>query len=107
MIGWINHSDRFQPTDAAYTEVIHTNCGVNGYLSDLADVDFYPNGGESMPGCDSHACDHERAIHYFGESIRSGGFTGRQCINYMAAILQTCNIMPLRLEMGGLRPKMG
>ncbi|KAI8438264.1 hypothetical protein MSG28_010859, partial [Choristoneura fumiferana] len=107
LVGWINHSDRFQPTDAAYTEVIHTNCGVNGYLSDLADVDFYPNGGESMPGCDSHACDHERAVHYFGESITTGGFTGRQCINYMAAILGTCNIMPLRLEMGGLRPKMG
>ncbi|XP_061708606.1 pancreatic triacylglycerol lipase-like [Cydia pomonella] len=105
LVGWINHPDRFQETDAIYTEVIHTNCGINGYLSNLAHVDFYPNGGESMPGCDSHACDHERAIHYFAESVVSGGFTGRQCINYLAAVLQQCNLLPLRLQMGGLRPK--
>ncbi|XP_072937163.1 inactive pancreatic lipase-related protein 1-like [Epargyreus clarus] len=107
LIGWINHSDRFQPDDATYTEVIHTNCGVHGYISNLAQVDFYPNGGESMPGCNSHTCDHARSFFYFAESLTTGGFTGRQCVNYMAAILQTCNILPGRLQMGGLQPKIG
>ncbi|XP_013194733.2 pancreatic triacylglycerol lipase [Amyelois transitella] len=107
MVGWINHSDRFSPNDGSYTEVIHTNCGVNGYISDLAQVDFYPNGGESMPGCDSHACDHARSYFYFAESITTGGFTGRQCVNYLAAVLQTCNVLPGTLQMGGLRPKYG
>ncbi|CAG4965431.1 unnamed protein product [Colias eurytheme] len=45
LIGWVNNIDRFAPNDALYTEVIHTNYGVNGYLADLAQVDFYPNGG--------------------------------------------------------------
>ncbi|XP_053611512.1 pancreatic triacylglycerol lipase-like isoform X2 [Plodia interpunctella] len=107
LVGWINHSDRFGPDDGSYTEVIHTNCGVNGYIADLAQVDFYPNGGESMPGCDSHACDHSRSYFYFAESITSGGFTGRQCVNYLAAVLQTCNVLPGTLQMGGLRPKFG
>ncbi|GBP13201.1 Pancreatic triacylglycerol lipase [Eumeta japonica] len=107
MLGWINHSDRFQPTDALYTEVIHTNAGVNGYVAELGDVDFYPNGGELMPGCESHACDHARSYFYMAESIISGGFTGTQCTSYLTAILQTCSILPGRLQMGGLQPKIG
>ncbi|XP_075970606.1 pancreatic triacylglycerol lipase-like [Anticarsia gemmatalis] len=106
-IGWSAHPDRFAPTDGQYTEVIHTNYGINGYLADLAQVDFYPNGGISMPGCNSHACDHARSFFYFAESIGTGGFTGRQCINYFAAITSTCNLLPGRLQMGGLRPKNG
>ncbi|XP_049880837.1 inactive pancreatic lipase-related protein 1-like [Pectinophora gossypiella] len=106
LVGWINHPDRFNPDDGVYTEVIHTNAGINGYLADLAKVDFYPNGGESMPGCDSHSCDHLRSIFYFAESITSGGFTGRRCANYLTAVLQVCTL-PGTLQMGGLRPKFG
>lgn len=106
-IGWVSHPDRFDANDGQYTEVIHTNYGINGYLADLGHVDFYPNGGISMPGCDSHACDHARSYFYFAESITSGGFTGRQCLNYYAAILSSCDLLPGRLEMGGLRPKIG
>ncbi|XP_047022586.1 pancreatic triacylglycerol lipase-like [Helicoverpa zea] len=106
-IGWVSHPDRFDARDGQYTEVIHTNYGINGYLADLGDVDFYPNGGISMPGCNSHACDHARSYFYFAESITSGGFTGRQCINYFAAIMGTCDLLPGRLQMGGLMPKNG
>ncbi|XP_022822326.1 pancreatic triacylglycerol lipase-like [Spodoptera litura] len=106
-IGWVSHPDRFDANDGQYTEVIHTNYGINGYLADLGHVDFYPNGGISMPGCDSHACDHARSYFYFAESITSGGFTGRQCLNYFAAIMSSCDLLPGRLEMGGLRPKIG
>ncbi|XP_053614892.1 uncharacterized protein LOC128677802 [Plodia interpunctella] len=107
LIGWVNNIHRFQPSDAIYTEVIHTNYGVNGYLGDLAQVDFYPNGGISMPGCDSNACDHARSYFYFAESVTSGGFTGRQCLNYYAAVLNTCNTLPGRLQMESSHPKTG
>ncbi|CAH0592304.1 unnamed protein product [Chrysodeixis includens] len=106
-IGWSAHPDRFHPNDGQYTEVVHTNYGINGFLADLGDVDFYPNGGISMPGCDSHACDHARSYFYFAESLATGGFTGRQCVNYFAAILNSCDLLPGRLQMGGLAPKNG
>ncbi|CAH2102759.1 unnamed protein product [Euphydryas editha] len=104
--GWINHNYRLQPEDSAYTEVIHTNSGMNGYLGELGHVDFYPNGGESMPGCTTHACDHARSYYYFAESLISGVFTGRQCVNYLAAVLGVCSL-PGRLQMGGITPKTG
>ncbi|XP_041975626.1 pancreatic triacylglycerol lipase-like [Aricia agestis] len=107
LLGWVNNINRFQPQDAKYTEVIHTNYGLNGYIGDLAQVDFYPNGGISMPGCDSNACDHARSYFYFAESLKSGGFTGRQCHNYYAAVLGLCDFLPGALQMGGLRPKTG
>ncbi|XP_038207769.1 pancreatic triacylglycerol lipase-like [Zerene cesonia] len=107
LIGWVNNIDRFAPNDALYTEVIHTNYGVNGYLADLAQVDFYPNGGISMPGCGSNECDHARSFFYFAESITSGGFTGRECLNYYAAVLRMCDFHSGRLQMGGLTPKLG
>ncbi|KOB75397.1 Pancreatic lipase 2, partial [Operophtera brumata] len=56
--GWITNDDKFRSTDGVYTEAIHTNVGLLGYIGDLADVDFYPNGGINMPGCNSQDCDH-------------------------------------------------
>ncbi|XP_047529952.1 pancreatic triacylglycerol lipase-like [Vanessa atalanta] len=106
LIGWVNNIFRFRPSDGLYTEVIHTNYGVYGYLGDLGLVDFYPNGGISMPGCNSNACDHARGFHYLAESITSGGFTGRECVNYYAAVLKLC-YGPKTLRMGGLTPKTG
>ncbi|KAI5639766.1 lipase domain-containing protein [Phthorimaea operculella] len=104
--GWVNHPDRFQPDDGVYTEVIHTNAGLYGYLTPLAQYDFYPNGGESMPGCDSHRCDHDRSFHYFAESVVSGGFTGRRCTGFFGAIAELC-VLPGSLQMGGLKAKNG
>ena len=102
----MNNIFKFQPDDGLYTEVIHTNYGVYGYLANLAQVDFYPNGGISMPGCNSNSCDHERGFFYLAESITSGGFTGRECLNYYAALLRLCEGSK-RLQMGGLVPKSG
>ncbi|CAG9796744.1 unnamed protein product [Diatraea saccharalis] len=107
LIGWVTNIYRFQPNDGVYTEVIHTNYGVYGYIAELAQVDFYPNGGISMPGCDSNECDHARSYFYFAESVRSGGFNGRQCVNYAAAVIGMCDILPGKLHMGGLEPKIG
>ncbi|XP_052737636.1 pancreatic lipase-related protein 2-like [Bicyclus anynana] len=106
MIGWATNINKFHRNDGLYTEVIHTNYGVYGYIADLGQMDFYPNGGISMPGCDSNACDHARAFFYMAESITSGGFTGRQCLNYYAAVLGMCS-GPRTARMGGLVPKTG
>ncbi|CAK1544581.1 unnamed protein product [Leptosia nina] len=106
LIGWVNNVDRLSPNDAVYTEVLHTNF-IHGYLGDLAQVDFYFNGAISMPGCESNECDHEMSYLYFAESITSGGFTGRECLNYYAALLRMCDFHPGRLMMGGLIPKTG
>ncbi|KAG7306654.1 hypothetical protein JYU34_008072 [Plutella xylostella] len=58
--GFASHPARLTHTDAAYTEVIHTNAGFAGFLQPLGHVDFYPNGGVNMPGCRNHNCDHSR-----------------------------------------------
>ncbi|XP_003741661.1 pancreatic triacylglycerol lipase [Galendromus occidentalis] len=80
---------RLSRTDAQFVEVVHTDSTSFvprfGLGMDLAvgDVDFYPNGGQRMPGCDVKgrfiqlkdknifqglrivgACNHMRAIHY-------------------------------------------
>lgn len=104
--GWITNDERFTSTDGVFTEVIHTNAGLLGYPSPLADADFYPNGGVDMPGCLSQECDSNRSFHYFGESIRSGGFTGTRCFTFAAAMAGQC-FMSGPLKMGGIEPKTG
>ncbi|KAL3191823.1 hypothetical protein MRX96_059555 [Rhipicephalus microplus] len=89
---------RLDPSDAEFVDAIHTDS--HPYLAKLwssegmgmwdpvGHVDFYPNGGEYMPGCDSvnrvwkiftHglikgvrdvvSCNHQRAVKYMLESI--------------------------------------
>ena len=77
-------SRRLSKADAELVDVIHTNGGdETGYFSfiePMGHVDFYPNGGEHMPGCDKtnlvllggitfDSCSHNRATHYYTESI--------------------------------------
>lgn len=61
-VGWTNHDDKLRASDSSYTEVIHTNAGLLGYLATLGHADFYPNGGVSMPGCGNQDCDHARFV---------------------------------------------
>ncbi|KAL0808971.1 hypothetical protein ABMA28_012628 [Loxostege sticticalis] len=105
-LGFINNDNRFRADDGAYTEVIHTNAGVLGFLNTLGHVDFYPNGGVGMPGCDSQECDHARSYFYLTESLITGGFTGRRCLTVAAALTGNC-LMPGTLRMGGLVAKTG
>ncbi|KAJ8704791.1 hypothetical protein PYW08_012111 [Mythimna loreyi] len=104
--GFIDNEHKFKPTDGLYTEAIHTNIHGSGYARPLAQVDFYPNGGNNMPGCTNNACDHDRAYFYFAESMQTGGFTGRRCETYEAALIGNCNL-PETLQLGGLEPKTG
>ncbi|XP_018427680.1 PREDICTED: pancreatic lipase-related protein 2-like [Nanorana parkeri] len=105
-------SVRLSPTDAVFVDAIHTdgsptlvNLGFGGYgmLQPSGNVDFYPNGGEQMPGCDKSSnikgdldeivaglaekimCNHHRSVMFFAESIlRPDGFVGYPASSYKA-----------------------
>ncbi|CAG6018202.1 unnamed protein product [Menidia menidia] len=97
-------SVRLDPGDAALVDVIHTDgrpfqskLGL-GVTEPVGHIDFYPNGGEQMPGCSSNhgrpsdldaiwegtsrfdACNHARAYQYYTESIgKPQAFMGYPC----------------------------
>ncbi|XP_048479794.1 pancreatic lipase-related protein 2 [Plutella xylostella] len=104
--GFVRNTERLKPTDALYTEVIHTDVGLRGYPEPLGDVDFYPNGGNKMPGCPGAECSHDRAYYYYAESVVSGGFTGTLCRSHIFAISGQCD-SDVTLDMGGLDAKTG
>ncbi|XP_071487026.1 pancreatic triacylglycerol lipase-like [Diadema antillarum] len=68
---------KISKSDATFVDVIHSDGELTGagLLDQLGHQDFYPNGGENMPGCSgtpvTDACDHFRAVLYFTESISS------------------------------------
>ncbi|XP_078574626.1 pancreatic triacylglycerol lipase-like isoform X2 [Branchiostoma floridae x Branchiostoma japonicum] len=87
---------RLDPTDAELVDIIHSDGGFfftslgYGMYDPTGHLDFYPNGGIEMPGCDEGlttyidmnggvyeggreyvACNHLKAISYFHDSINS------------------------------------
>ncbi|XP_031728954.1 inactive pancreatic lipase-related protein 1-like [Anarrhichthys ocellatus] len=99
-----NDSLHLDTSDAAFVDVIHTDglpfnskLGL-GMSQSMGHIDFYPNGGELMPGCSANrgkptdldaiwegtkkfdACNHARAYEYYSESmVKSKGFVGFPC----------------------------
>ncbi|XP_015202064.2 pancreatic lipase-related protein 2-like [Lepisosteus oculatus] len=96
---------RLDPSDAVFVDVIHTDSlpmlpyvGM-GMSQAVGHLDFYPNGGEHMPGCDKNvisqiididgiwegtrdfvACNHLRSYKYYSDSILNPeGFLGYPC----------------------------
>ncbi|CAL8131410.1 unnamed protein product [Orchesella dallaii] len=81
-------SERIDPEDAQFVNVIHTSMGtlLDGGLAftePRGHVDFYPNSGKDQPGCpnfDFGACSHSRSYGYLGESIgRPTAFPSCKC----------------------------
>ncbi|XP_076831603.1 pancreatic triacylglycerol lipase-like [Brachyhypopomus gauderio] len=99
---------RLDPSDAQFVDVIHTDAlpmipylGFGMYQA-VGHVDFYPNGGEHMPGCDKNlisqivdidgiwegtrdfvACNHLRSYKYYSDSILTPqGFMGYPCSDH-------------------------
>ncbi|XP_062958753.1 pancreatic triacylglycerol lipase-like [Cynocephalus volans] len=99
---------RLDPSDAQFVDVIHTdaapfipNLGF-GLSQTVGHLDFFPNGGEDMPGCDKNiistivdvdgiwqgtrdfvACNHLRSYKYYSDSILNpDGFAGFPCTSY-------------------------
>ncbi|POI35929.1 hypothetical protein CIB84_000317 [Bambusicola thoracicus] len=101
---------RLDKSDAEFVDVIHTdtapiipNLGF-GMAPAIGHLDFYPNGGVEMPGCDKNslsqivdldgiwegtkdfvACNHLRSYKYYSDSIvYPDGFLGYACGSYDA-----------------------
>ncbi|XP_055683759.1 phospholipase A1-like [Lutzomyia longipalpis] len=78
-------SERLDPTDALFVDVIHTSAGTAGISMRCGHVDFYPNGGARQPNCNYlpidilEACSHGRSHEYFAESIFSNQFISYPC----------------------------
>lgn len=76
---------RLDPSDAQFVHVVHTNTAFLGYVEPLGHADYYPNGGESQPGCGidfAGICSHGRAYEYFAESIKLSKFISHNCDTY-------------------------
>ena len=73
---WVKRHLWLTRNDAKFVDIIHTNGGpcwpYRGIFEPLGHVDFYPNGGQHMPGCPligGFQCSHNRALLYFIDSI--------------------------------------
>ncbi|XP_061491886.1 pancreatic lipase-related protein 2-like isoform X2 [Rhineura floridana] len=99
---------RLDPSDAEFVDVIHTNAGQFpnigfGMRNAIGDLDFYPNGGTVMVGCNDGNtpvtesvpegfvkelrnvgnCHHSRSHEYYSYSILyPDGFVGYPCKSY-------------------------
>lgn len=90
--------------DAEYVEIIHTNTNYYGLTGPFGHNDFYPNGGETMPGAPEDIESHSKSYRYFAESVEKGGFSADQCTNYEQIVEDRCSNMS-QLVMGGAHPK--
>ncbi|XP_064479545.1 pancreatic triacylglycerol lipase-like [Ornithodoros turicata] len=114
-------SVRLDPTDGEFVDIIHTDS--TAYSKSLYDffgmgmedpsghVDFYPNGGQNMPGCNTLkrlfsvltdgltkgmrqivSCNHQRALAYMLSSIINSDCVplGLECSSYDAFLKGHC-----------------
>jgi len=101
-----SHSDKtvgLNPSAATFVDVIHTDGGNLGTVRDIGHADYYPNGGQSQPGCigkdffrnegveqwddetpeQYSLCGHARSNTYLTESAKKDCFITRQiCTSY-------------------------
>ncbi|XP_007518516.1 pancreatic triacylglycerol lipase [Erinaceus europaeus] len=119
---------RLDPSDAQFVDVIHTdaapiipNMGF-GMSQTVGHMDFFPNGGKEMPGCQKNilsqivdidgiwegtrdfvACNHLRSYKYYSYSINHpDSFTGYPCASYSVFSANKCFPCP-----SGGCPQMG
>lgn len=99
---------RLDRTDANFVDVIHTDIKTilhisSGMNRSIGHIDFWPNGGESQPGCHSWGsgfmqafhnmavCDHLRAPKLYMATITSPlDMIGYRCPNYNSFRRGTC-----------------
>ncbi|EHH19396.1 hypothetical protein EGK_20093 [Macaca mulatta] len=112
---------RLDPSDANFVDVIHTNAarilfelGV-GTIDACGHLDFYPNGGKHMPGCEDlitpllkfnfntykkemasfFDCNHARSHQFYAESILNpDAFIAYPCRSYTSFKTGNCFFCP-------------
>nr|XP_009688799.1 PREDICTED: lipase member H [Struthio camelus australis] len=84
-------TERLDPTDAQFVDVIHSDTDGLGYREALGHIDFYPNGGTDQPGCPQTIFsglqyfkgDHQRSVFLFTSSLKkSCNITAYPCDSY-------------------------
>ncbi|KAH8352379.1 hypothetical protein KR084_003811, partial [Drosophila pseudotakahashii] len=106
-------TQKLDPTDAKFVDVVHTDVLMLGLLEAVGHVDFYLNMGVEQPNCgpinqsksfyltsnsltfcfpvETHFCYHNRAADYYAESITTpDGFYGFYCPNYKSFATGAC-----------------
>ncbi|XP_022219675.2 pancreatic lipase-related protein 3 [Drosophila obscura] len=86
------------PSDAQFVEVVHTNGGGLGTLERLGHVDYYPNGGETQPGCVEDSCSHERSFELLAEMWSpENDFVSALCGSVETMNVQNCRWTSLKM----------
>ncbi|XP_075147676.1 phospholipase A1-like [Haematobia irritans] len=96
---------RLAETDAVYVESIQTNGGQLGFLKPIGRGAFYPNGGESQPGCSldlTGACSHGRSTTYYAEALEENDFGSIKCSAYKDAVNNKCGSTFSSVMMGAV-----
>ncbi|XP_034480348.1 pancreatic lipase-related protein 3 [Drosophila innubila] len=93
---------RLSSKDASFVEVVHTNGLGLGTMKQSGHVDFYPNGGQQQPGCESKpdpdACSHERALDLAVEMWSTANdFVSAKCASVENMSAQNCRWSSLRM----------
>ncbi|KAH9633543.1 hypothetical protein HF086_013220 [Spodoptera exigua] len=104
---WDYNRNRVNPNDGIYVEAIHTDGGYTigglGIGTNVANADFYPNGGISQPGCITNLCNHNRAWELFAATVTYNHLVGRQCATQTQLTLNNCRGSQLRMGNDDLR----
>lgn len=93
---------RLASTDALYVQTIHTS--ILGFIEQIGVASFYPNYGQSQPGCGTDlggTCAHGRSWKYFMESINGLQFTARRCASHANITSSNCVATGANSYMGG------
>ncbi|XP_013165485.1 PREDICTED: uncharacterized protein LOC106116274 isoform X1 [Papilio xuthus] len=71
---------RVKDSDADYVDCVHSDSGVYGMKEPIGHADYFPNGGNSQPGCLLQTCSHSRSWLYFAESLlERTAFAAKRC----------------------------
>jgi len=103
----VPHSERLDPSDAVFVDVIHSAGLWIGMDEPVGHVDFYPNGGHHpQPGCENEGigldCSHQRAHKLLSESITSTtGFHAFKCESWKSFSSGTCDLTAVEQNLMG------
>ncbi|CAB3260702.1 unnamed protein product [Arctia plantaginis] len=91
---WNLNRNRVSSDDGVYVEAIHTDGGYTvgglGIGRNVANADFYPNGGISMPGCLTNICNHNNAWRYFASTVTRNHLVANLCLTSLQVSTDSC-----------------
>ncbi|XP_013194663.1 pancreatic triacylglycerol lipase [Amyelois transitella] len=98
---WGGNSNALNSQAGQYVEAIHTDGGLLGIFDQIADSDFYPNGGRNpQPGCWISTCSHSRAYQLFAATVQFNHLAGRLCNSIQQAQNVQCSGSTLNMGNG-------